>query len=347
MPDAFSSYTSYTSWSTSGYSVGNQTSISNLQYSSVLSGGASPVISQTAPSNITPQITQGNYYTNPVVQALRLNSGGPTCSVNDIDGNVVVPSTYGYINMGSGTQMTFDPTTKAGQINPAVSPLKSNSPNPYSGVVSYTGSDVKIMIGISNLAFQQQGSAAPKYAKQLIECTTLSISIHREKAPVRALGYINPKGFTRGTRTIAGTMVMTQFTVEVLMKFLQSGAYNGNDLSKDSTYLKVDQLPPFDMSIFFSNEQGYASSRSLLGVQFVTDGVVYSIQDMLSEQTVSFMCEDFTPLLPVNMSSVFNMPKHGNPNTSSQPTPMGKVQKYGNVNGNPSQVIPINSTPVM
>ena len=70
---------------------------------------------------------------------------------------------------------------------------------------------------------------------------TLTVSVHREKAPARACGYINPKGFARGRRTIAGTLILTQFTVDVLFRFLQ--AVMPNDLSKDTTYVKPDQIP--------------------------------------------------------------------------------------------------------
>jgi hypothetical protein len=41
-------------------------------------------------------------------------------------------------------------------------------------------------------------------------------------------------------------------------------------------------------------------------MEFVTDGTVYSINDLLSEQTISFMAADFTPLLPLNENPVFN-----------------------------------------
>lgn len=84
----------------------------------------------------------------------------------------------------------------------------------------------------------------------------------------------------RGRRTIAGTLVMTKFTTDILMRFLSSGATT--DLSKDTTYMKIDQLPPFNLSLLFATEQGYASYQRILGLEFVTDGSVYSTQDYLS-----------------------------------------------------------------
>ena len=100
------------------------------------------------------------------------------------------------------------------------------------------------------------------------------------------MGYINTKGWARGRRTVAGTMVLTQLTTDVLASFLTSSAFT-SDLSKDSQYAKVDQLPPFNISMLFADEYGHMSYQRILGVEFVTTGNVHSIQDMLSEQTRS------------------------------------------------------------
>jgi hypothetical protein len=156
---------------------------------------------------------------------------------------------------------------------------------------TYTGSDLRVFVDIPGTP-----------GKQLMELTTITVSVHREKAPVRACGYINPKGFARGRRTIAGTMVLTQFYADVLYRFLDM-KWN-KDLSKDAPYKKPDQLPPFNLTFLFCDEHGHVSYRQLLGVDCVTDGTVYSVQDMLTEQTVSFMASDFTPLLPVDVSSL-------------------------------------------
>lgn len=164
----------------------------------------------------------------------------------------------------------------------AISPLDQE---PF----TYTGSDLRVFIDI-----------AGTNGKQLLELTTITVSVHREKAPVRACGYINPKGFARGRRTIAGTMILTQFYADVLYRFLDR-KWN-QDISKDNPYKKPDQLPPFNLTFYFADEYGHASYRRLLGVDSVTDGTVYSVQDQMTEQTISFMASDFTPLLPIDTS---------------------------------------------
>jgi hypothetical protein len=86
-------------------------------------------------------------------------------------------------------------------------------------------------------------------------------------------------------------------------------------MSRDSGYVKVDQLPPFDATLVFADEYGHTSYRKLLGIDMLTDGTVYSVQDQITEQTITYMASDFTPLLP-----------SGKPNTTSSyaGTPAGK-----------------------
>src|SRR5208282_3948372 len=86
---------------------------------------------------------------------------------------------------------------------PAISPFNpagSVAQELTTDATTYTGSDLRIVVDLVDTTTASQ--TAPQL-KQLIECTTFTISIHREKAAVRAAGYINPKGFARGRRTIA------------------------------------------------------------------------------------------------------------------------------------------------
>lgn len=231
-------------------------------------------------------------------------------------GSIIVPTPTGFLEMGGGHVLDFDPTTLQGRITPA---LANNVLNQQEGALggameTYTGADVRLLIEAA-----ETPSNGHRYAKQLLEATTISVGTHREVAPVRAGGYINPKGFALGKRTIAGTLIVTQFTVEVLFRFLQSVMLN--DGSKDTVFTKIDQLPPFNITMILTNEAGYASERKIIGVKFVTDGVVYSIQDMLIEQTISWMATDFTPLVPLTLSSLYQPTDLLNKTTRRERTP--------------------------
>jgi hypothetical protein len=186
---------------------------------------------------------------------------------------------------------------------------------------TYAGSDMRVLIEVRPPPGSMPG---PAKRKQLIELTTISISVHRVKSPARACGYINPKGFARGSRTIAGTIILTQFTVDVMYRFLYEEMAS-QDLSKDSFYLKPDQLPPFDMTLMFSDEYGNASQRRLLGVDCATDGTVYSVNDMFTEQTISYYAADFTPLMPMTRNVL--MTPAANSAATVQKTPMQVMPK--------------------
>src|SRR5690606_39902774 len=75
---------------------------------------------------------------------------------------------------------------------------------PQSG--SFSGADIVATVYV------------PTLQKYMVfgELATISYSIHRELNPVRALGTINPKGYCRGPRTTAGSLIFTVFNRHVL-----------------------------------------------------------------------------------------------------------------------------------
>lgn len=248
------------------------------------------------------------------------------------NGTITVPGPGGtIIPLGSGYQLTFDPSTTQGKVIPALTvQTASEIASAISGATqTFTGADVRLMIETS-----EPTADGRRYAKQLLEATTITVSVHREVVPVRASGYINPKGFALGKRTIAGTLILTQFTIDVLLEFMQDILLN--DGSKDTLFSKVDQLPPFNITMIFCNEQGYASYRRLLGVKFVTDGTIYSMQDMMTEQTLSWMATDFTPLMSLNITSLFAPPDIQEPNIRSERTPMTAMSEISPVPPTPN-----------
>lgn len=123
---------------------------------------------------------------------------------------------------------------------------------------------------------------------------TISVQSHREKYAVRALGHSYARGYTRGTRTIAGSMIFTIFNEHALLKLIRamgrSQTYGEKDMELST--LLPDQLPPIDITIAFANEYGALSDFRLYGVEFVNDGATYSIEDLLSEQIINFVCRD-------------------------------------------------------
>jgi hypothetical protein len=143
-------------------------------------------------------------------------------------------------------------------------------------------------------------SIQPQFStKVLAELQTISISSHREKAPVRALGATYPKGFVRSSRTIAGTMIYTVFDRNILDEFLNSHP-SDFDAHNPTTSALVDQVPPFDITISFANELGQVSRMAIYGVEMVNEGQTMSIEDLLLENVVQFVARDYDPMRVVS-----------------------------------------------
>jgi len=123
---------------------------------------------------------------------------------------------------------------------------------------------------------------------------TLSVQSHREKFGVRSLGRSHVKGYTRGPRTIAGSMIFTVFHEHAFASLMRRMALVERDPEISS--LIPDQLPPMDLTIIFANEYGQQSEFRIYGLEILNDGVTYSIEDLLTENVMQFVCRDVDPL---------------------------------------------------
>jgi len=138
-------------------------------------------------------------------------------------------------------------------------------------------------------------------SKVLGEITSLSWSLHRDKAPFRPLGSVYPKAYTRGPRTIAGTMVFTVFHEHVFHELSRLGlgyySTGTSDFDKyEYTTVLADQLPPLDISLIFANEYGAISHMGFWGVEFFQEGGTFSIEDIYSENILHYVARDLDPM---------------------------------------------------
>jgi hypothetical protein len=143
---------------------------------------------------------------------------------------------------------------------------------------------------------------------ELADLQTISVSSYREKEAVRALGSSHVKGYTRGQRTVAGSMIFTIFEQHPLRRLISTmtsyGLIQEPLQNTELNFLLPDQLPPIDITAVFANEYGSISKFSLLGVEFVNDGATYSIEDLLSENVVQYVARDIEVLTSVGMVSL-------------------------------------------
>jgi len=164
--------------------------------------------------------------------------------------------------------------------------------NLYGTYNSFSGADIVAYIHIPPQEVGFDGTGAPKQTAPIVgilgTLQTISYSTHREVTPVRALGKVRAHAYTRGPRTIAGTMVWATMDQYVLAEALR---YTYTQDWDPSTTL-VDQIPEFNIIITFNNEHGDVSTMGIYGIRFVNEGATMSVDDILMEQTNTYIATD-------------------------------------------------------
>lgn len=150
---------------------------------------------------------------------------------------------------------------------------------------SYTGADMVCSINVP-------GKGPVVFG----ELSSLSYSVYREKYPVRALGRVSMKGFTRGMRTITGVLGFTVFDESIVYRCM-------SDIKEAGYRMLMDEMPLFDITISMANEYSAQSSLSIYGVSTYTEGMVLSIDDIFTQNVYEFYALDIDPIQRTNQTS--------------------------------------------
>jgi hypothetical protein len=136
---------------------------------------------------------------------------------------------------------------------------------------------------------------------ELGELQTLSYSIHRENSPIRTLGHVNVRGFVKGGRTIAGSLIFTVFNEYAFYKIKK---YRELLARRNGFFAPLaDMLPPFDIVVSFFNEYGQSAKMKIFGITIVDEGQTISIDDLITEQTYTYMARGIQPMVKMDISS--------------------------------------------
>ena len=117
--------------------------------------------------------------------------------------------------------------------------------------------------------------------------TTISYSLYRDKKQVNLIGRVNAGGFTKGTRTVAGTLIFTLINQHWVNELTEQISYLQN-IKK----IKADELPIFDIMLVCANEYGYSINGFIYGVDVTEEGQIVSIEDLFTENTCKFVARD-------------------------------------------------------
>ncbi len=150
------------------------------------------------------------------------------------------------------------------------------------------------------------------------ECSTVTYSTLRDVQEVRTLGRITVRGFAKGQRRVAGTIIFTLFE--------QHAVHNIRaeiDYLRQLTRLKSDEMPPFDIIITAASEYGRASRAVIYGAVVLEDGMVMSIEDILTENTWTYMARDID-LFRAHDYVNFSWPKSNPSTVFNDPRELGR-----------------------
>lgn len=164
----------------------------------------------------------------------------------------------------------------------------------------------------------------------------ITFSVTREKAPIYTMGSPNPRSFSRGKRGIAGSLIFTVFDRPALYTMLDKNMDDGrnqkfytrahNALPGDTAYKRrgiaaledqtlnvvkkvpyyADQIPPFDITITFVNEYGQGAVRSIYGVELLNEGSGASMDDIVIEETMTYVARELGPMYTINVDPLLN-----------------------------------------
>ena len=175
---------------------------------------------------------------------------------------------------------------------------------------SFSGADIKAVFG----------------AKEVGNLMAVSYAIQREKAPIYVLGEANPRGFSRGKRGIAGSLIFIQFdTHAILEQFSTEDANKGRfakkkyeispaqlsgaaeselnrivsdidpgQLAEIAPAFYADQIPPFDITVVACNEFGIQAKCVIHGVELMNEGWGMGIEDRQADMQTTYLARAVT-----------------------------------------------------
>jgi hypothetical protein len=123
----------------------------------------------------------------------------------------------------------------------------------------------------------------------------LSYSSFREKFAVRTLGRTHAKAYTRGPRTVAGTMTFNTIQENELLHFAKQ-LDDIEGIKIDAQNVMMDQIDPFHLIVVFGNEYGAFSVMYLFNVEFGSESQRMSVNDLVLQQNVNFYATDILPM---------------------------------------------------
>jgi len=171
------------------------------------------------------------------------------------------------------------------------------------GFQTFAGTDISV---IFDIPIDSPSLNVGDAFKMTNELQTITISSSTSILPVRATGNAKPLAYGKGARTFAGSMI---FTVQgdPFQSLYAVDALN-NSVAVDKHWF-IDQMPPFDAIIIAENEFGGVGVQIIHGMVIANWGTTYSVDDVYTESTYTYMAEHVTPFIfsPLDTLSLYGV----------------------------------------
>lgn len=137
---------------------------------------------------------------------------------------------------------------------------------------------------------------------------SISYSVYRNKKAVHNLGNKVISGFASGPRYVAGTIIKTMFLEDDLILGLQQlrdklknasqyadhlAILNMASTPESNSNLMLDDILSCDIIVLYASEyQSNMIKEVITGATFINNGQVMSVNDMITETTISYIAQD-------------------------------------------------------
>lgn len=222
-----------------------------------------------------PLLNPGNVSRDTFLESLGLIAGGA-----QVDSNKRFESLDWDSLINRHDKLSFNPLDS--------SKFSSDGEDPHFS--SYSGSDVAIYLLFDD-GDTRQGM---RNFRPFREITTISVSSARSVHPVRRLGESHVTEYTRGARTIAGTIVCISADRDPILKIAASSV---KEKFSDAPFF-TDEVPSFSVLIIASDEHGNVSHAAISDLTITNFGQTFSVDDMYLENTYTYVARFYHPLLP-------------------------------------------------
>lgn len=157
---------------------------------------------------------------------------------------------------------------------------------------SFSGADFRIYAAIRSEDIKPDTPANELFVP-LVDIQTLTVSSARSMHPARNFNRVAPTAYTRGGRTIAGSLVFAVSSQDV---FARIAAVSRKENRSNEPFF-VDNMPPMMVFIEAANEHGWSVHAALVDVEISNFGTTFSVDDMYNEATYSYVARYFYPLV--------------------------------------------------